>query len=169
MQWPFRLLNECHHRVEKPDISNKKRRGVLSLDLPSCFTRQIQRFWGGISRFGFQKRNRRPRIALGWSWSGARLLAYAKESRTCMFAQWLIADNGTSNSPQINAGVPGAVVVWPVRAHATNPSCHESIHGCWARAEGHVCMYVGVWAEEGRGWGCWLSSAHQRQKRTAHE
>ena len=47
MQWPFRLLNECHHRVEKPDISNKKRRGVLSLDLPSCFTRQIQRFWGG--------------------------------------------------------------------------------------------------------------------------
>ena len=81
MQWPFRLLNECHHRVEKPDISNKKRRGVLSLDLPSCFTRQIQRFWGGISRFGFQKRNRRPRIALGWSWSGARLLAYVAHKR----------------------------------------------------------------------------------------
>ena len=74
-----------------------------------------------------------------------------------MFAQWLIADNGTSNSPQINAGVPGAVVVWPVRAHATNPSCHESIHGCWARAEGHVCMYVcGCLGGEGAGVGVLL-------------
>ena len=48
----------------------------MNLNSKRFFTRQIQLFCRGNSKFGFENRNRRPRIALGRSWSGARLLVW---------------------------------------------------------------------------------------------
>ena len=52
--------------------------GNLGFWIWRFFNCQFQRFWREILNFEFQKRNRRPRVNQGWSWSGARLLVWRR-------------------------------------------------------------------------------------------
>ena len=79
---------KCQHRLEIPDFPPIFWREILNFNFGVFLNRQFQRFWRENLNFEFQKRNRRPRINLGWSWSVGGCLCGAHAYYFCKTAHF---------------------------------------------------------------------------------